>query len=265
MYESRAVTDYNTKQNFLTLCGPPDGGYGWVVVAICFVASFWQNGWTGSWGMIRVSLLATTLRQESSGTVSFIGAPGVPLPVGLSILIVRLAGSWGARWATTAGILLSEASCVTSAELVSSVPGLFITCGLTYGVGPCLIYTMSSSLPIQWFNTRLGTANGAVKLGGGVSATVMSIITGVLTERLGVAWTLRIFGIAFLATALPLAFFIRGRSLAARDNLDVDWTLFRDPGFDCLLVAGIIATLSIYIPPFFLPTVTTSLGFGPAT
>ncbi|KAJ1333209.1 MFS transporter MCT family solute carrier family 16 (monocarboxylic acid transporters) member 10 [Microdochium nivale] len=242
---------------------PPDGGYGWVVVAVCFVTTFWLNAWTGSWGVIQAALLATTLHGESSSTVSFVGALGFALSTGMSIFVIRTAGSWGARWATLVGVVLTGVSNIVSAEAVSSVPGLFITCGLMYGVGSSLIYTLSSSLPIQWFSTRLGTANGIIKLGGGVGATIMSVITGILTERLGVAWTLRMFGIATLATAGPLSFFIRERDAHARRNFFVDWTLFQDSNFVCLVIAGVIGTLSIYMPPFFLPSIAASLGFGP--
>lgn len=70
--------------------------------------------------------------------------------------------------------------------------GLFIASGFTYGISAGLMYTMSNSLPIQWFSTTLGAANAIVKLGGGSGATVMSVVSGVLIDNLGVAWTFRI-------------------------------------------------------------------------
>ncbi|KAH7024723.1 major facilitator superfamily domain-containing protein [Microdochium trichocladiopsis] len=235
---------------------PPDGGYGWAVVLVCF------NAWTGSWGILQVALFETTLRGSPASTVSFVGSLGIALSVGLGILVIRLARSWGARWTSLTGIVLYGVSCLASAEAVSNVGGLFVACGVTYGVGACLIYTMSNSLPIQWFSVRLGTANGVVKLGGGVGATVMAVVTGVLTDRLGVAWTFRVFGLASLATGVPLPFLIRERA-PAKASFDIDWTLFKDPGFTCLFVSGVIGVFSIYAPPFFLPAVATSLDFGP--
>ncbi|KAJ1329823.1 MFS transporter MCT family solute carrier family 16 (monocarboxylic acid transporters) member 10 [Microdochium nivale] len=241
---------------------PPDGGYGWVVILVCFVHTFWQNAWTGSWGILQVALLETTLRGEQSSTISFIGSLGIALSVGLGLAVIRLARTWGARWTSLTGIVLYGVSCLASAEAVSNVGGLFVACGVTYGVGACLIYTMSNSLPIQWFDARLGTANGIVKLGGGVGATVMAVVTGVLTDRLGVAWTFRVFGLASLATGVPLTFLIRERA-PTKASFEIDWSLFRDPSFTCLFVSGVVGVFSIYVPPFFLPAVATSLGFGP--
>lgn len=239
----------------------PDGGYGWVVVLVCFILTFWQNAWTGSWGILQVALLATTLRDSSSSTISFIGSLGIALSCGLSILAVRLAHMIGARWTSLIGILLYSISNIVSAWAVSNVPGLFIACGFTYGLGACLMYTMSNSLPIQWFSTKLGIANGIVKLGGGIGATVMAIVTGVLTERLGIVWTFRIFGLLSLGTGVLPAVFIRER-IPSRRNFDVDWSLFKDAAFSCLFASGVLGVFSVYAPPFFLPTVATSLGFS---
>ncbi|KAB8239154.1 major facilitator superfamily domain-containing protein [Aspergillus alliaceus] len=188
----------------------PDGGYGWVVIFVCFIYTFWQNAWTGSWGILQVALLESTLRNSTSSTI---------------------------------GILLYSISNITSAWAVSNVGGLFITCGFTYGLGTCLIYTMSNSLPIQWLSTKLGTVNG-------IGATVMAIVTGLLTQSLGIAWTFRIFGLLSQATGIPAPFII-------------DPSLFNDLAFSSLFAAGIVGVFSIYAPPFFLPAITHSLGFSP--
>ncbi|RYP57797.1 hypothetical protein DL769_009267 [Monosporascus sp. CRB-8-3] len=230
----------------------PDSGYGWIVVFVCFVHTFWQNAWTGSWGILQVALLETTLSHSTSSTISFIGSFGIALSVALGIFTIRLARMIGARWISLIGILLYSISNIVSGWAVSNVGGLFIA---------CLMYTMSNSLPLQWFSTKLGTANGIVKLGGGIGATVMAIVTGVLTERLGIAWTFRIFGLLSLATGVPPAFFIRER-VPAHGSFDIDWSLFKDVAFSCLFASGVVGVFSIYAPPFFLPAVATSLGFS---
>ena len=239
----------------------PDGGYGWVVVLVLFIHTFWQNAWTGSWGILQVALLKTTLQDSSSSTISFIGSLGLALSCGLGIFTIHLARIIGARWTSLAGILLDSISCITSSWAISNVGGLFIACGFTYGIGVCFMYTMSNSLPLQWFSTKLGTANGVIKLGGGIGATVMAIATGVLTEKVGVAWTFRIFGILSLATGAPAAFFIRER-IPPKGSFNIDWSLFKDVAFCCLFASGVVGVFSVYAPPFFLPAVANSLGFS---
>lgn len=239
----------------------PDGGYGWVVIVVCFIHTFWQNAWTGSWGILQVALLKTTLRGSSSSTVSFIGALGIALSCALGIFTIRFARLIGARWTSLIGILLYSISNIVSAWAVSNVGALFIACGFMYGLGACLMYTMSNSLPIQWFSTKLGTANGIVKLGGGIGATVMALVTSVLTDKLGIVWTFRVFGLLSLVTGVPPAFFIRER-VSSQRGFEIDWSLFRNIAFCFLFASGVVGVFSIYAPPFFLPAVTASLGFS---
>lgn len=239
----------------------PDGGYGWWVVFACFVHTFWLNAWTGSWGIFQVALLRTTLQHSNSSTLSFVGSLGIAMSVALGIVAVRIARAIGARWTSLIGIILYGLGNIASSFAVHSVPGMFLACGLTYGISSFLLYTMSNSLPVQWFSTRLGTANGIVKLGGGIGATVMALVTGNLTERVGIAWTFRIMGLASLATGVPVAFLIRER-LPPHGGFSVDWKLFKDLPFCCLFATGVTGVFAIYAPPFFLPYVASSIGLS---
>ncbi|KAK6083741.1 hypothetical protein SCUP234_03600 [Seiridium cupressi] len=67
---------------------------------------------------------------------------------------------------------------------------------------------MSTNLPVQWFDKRLGTANGLVKLGGGIGATVMAVIVQLMIDRVGLAWTFRAIALASPASGIPAAFLI---------------------------------------------------------
>ncbi|KAH8177678.1 major facilitator superfamily protein [Sarocladium implicatum] len=239
----------------------PDGGYGWWVIVACFVHTFWLNAWTGSWGILQVALLRTTLQHSNSSTLSFVGSLGIAMSVALGIVAVRIARAIGARWTSLIGIVLYGLGSIASSFAVRSVPGTFLACGLAYGLSAVLMYTMSNSLPVQWFSTRLGTANGIVKLGGGIGATVMALVTGYLTEKVGIAWTFRIMGFASLATGVPVAFLIRER-VPPHGGFFIDWALFRDLPFCCLFATGVTGVFAIYAPPFFLPYVAHSIGMS---
>ena len=62
-----------------------------------------------------------------------------------------------------------------SSFTVNKLSGLFVTAGILFGLGSSLTYTMCNNLPMQWFSSKLGTANGLVKLGGGLGATTMQL------------------------------------------------------------------------------------------
>jgi len=78
--------------------------------------------------------------------------------------------------------VLCGIDCLASAEAVSKASGLFVACSVTYGVAACLLYIMSNSLPIQWLDTRFGTADVVFRLGDGIGATVMAVVTGILMD-----------------------------------------------------------------------------------
>lgn len=242
----------------------PNGGYGWVIVAVCFIQSFWVNLWSGSWGILQAALLRTTLQHSSLTTLSYIGTMGVAMGSALGIPTVRLAGRIGARATMLGGTSIYGIGCVLSGSAVSSVPGLFMAYGVTYGIGSSPMYTLSSTLPVQWFDTRLGTANGIIKLGGGVGAMVGVVATGYLTDSVGVGWTLRIIGIASLATSIPTVLLIKERP-TSQGNYFLNWSLFKNRVFSCVFVVGAVGIFAIYAPVFFLPYINTALGLSNST
>lgn len=241
----------------------PDGGYGWIVVLAGAIHTFWINAWTGSFGIFQLALLETTLKHTSSSTLSFVGSLGLALCPGLSIPAMRAGKLMGARRAALVGIVLYGVGNIASSFAVTSLPGLFVACGFVYGLSTSLMYAMANALPVQWFSSRLGAANGVVKLGGGIGATVMAVVTGLLIDQVGVAWAFRIFGFASLATGVPAAFLIRERAPLSKSNT-IDWSLFKDPTFTCIFLSGAFGMLTTYTPTFFLPYMATSLGASSA-
>uniref|UniRef100_A0A8H7K869 Major facilitator superfamily (MFS) profile domain-containing protein n=1 Tax=Bionectria ochroleuca TaxID=29856 RepID=A0A8H7K869_BIOOC len=241
----------------------PDGGYGWAVVFACFVHAFWINAWTGCWGILQAALLRQTLQHSTSSTVSFVGALGIAMGPGLGTPCVWLARIIGARYTSLLGILCYGLGCIASAQAVSNVGALFFTSGVMYGISAGLMYAMCNTLPVQWFTTKLGTANGIIKLGGGIGATVMSIATGFLTEKVGIAWTFRILGLASLASGIPVVFLIKERPTASR-SYALDWTIFKQLPFTFSFISGALGVFAIYTPPFFLPYVADAIGLSNA-
>jgi MFS family permease len=92
----------------------------------------------------------------------------------------------------------------------------------------------------------------------------MAVVAGLITDKVGVAWTFRIFGLATLATGVPTALCIRER-VTARKEYSVDFSLFKDRTFVCLFMSGAIGVFAIYIPSFFLPYVAQALGLSNST
>ncbi|KPI38771.1 Riboflavin transporter MCH5 [Cyphellophora attinorum] len=237
----------------------PDGGYGWTVIASCSIMTFWYNGLSGSWGVIQTALLSTSLTNTPTATITFVGSLYLCLSVALGIFGVRLISYLGARWTSTLGVALLGVGEVGASFSTGSIGGLFSTCSLVVGAGCCLIYTISNSVPPQYFSRRLGLANGLVKGGGGIGATVLSIGLQALIDRVGTSWMFRVLGLATLLTGLPAAWLVKERQPFSKRKL-IDLSLFGSVPFSALFVSSALGTFALFIPPFFLPLFAQSAG-----
>lgn len=242
----------------------PNGGYGWTVVFGCSVITFMFNGWSGSWGVLQAALFQTYLIQESTSTLSFVGSLGIALAVAFGLGSVRVSQLIGARYSMLLGVLLISFGVLFSSFTVNNIGGLFVTAGASFGIGSSLTYTMCNTLPMQWFNSRLGLANGLVKLGGGLGATIMAVVLQALIDKVGIPWAIRIIGFFSLASGIPAALLIREHAPSSRASF-VDMSLFKRMPFCCLFLAGAIGTFALFVPPFFLPLFARSIGLSAST
>lgn len=80
------------------------------------------------------------------------------------------------------------------------------------GVGTSLIFMVVSVTPAQYFSKKRGLANDIVFSGGGLGGTIISLAMNGVIQRVGPAWTFRIFGLVTLATGLPAAWLIKERT-----------------------------------------------------
>lgn len=246
-------------QSQLADAAVPDGGYGWVIVSACAVLAFWFVGTTYCWGVIQTPLVQEGLASPS--TLSFVGSLAVGLNSVFAITSARLMQRIGAKWTGVLGISLLSAGELFAGFATHSVGGLFATAGFTLGVGVSLCFVTVSTVTAQYFFRKRGLANGIVFAGGGLGGAIISFAMDGLIDRLGVAWTFRVIGMLQLATGLPAALLIKERAQAQRHSF-IDWQLFRDPSFVLIFLAGAIATFPLFVPPFFLPLYTRSIGLS---
>ncbi|KAL4929179.1 monocarboxylate transporter [Aspergillus undulatus] len=251
----------------------PEGGYGWVAVTGCAILTWWFGGTSYSWGVIQAALVKEGI--SSSSTLAFVGSLAVACISFLGILNARLIRLLGARVCGLLGIGFLAMGEILSGFALGSIGGLFVTAGAIMGVGISLCFMVASVIPAQYFRAKRGIANGIVYAGGGLGGAVISFIVDTLIQNTGIAWTFRTLGLMTLATGIPAAFFIRERTPIPK-SAAIEWygipffyppstakqcrRLFRDTRFALLFLAGAIATFPLFVPPFFLPLYTSSLG-----
>lgn len=233
----------------------------------CALMNFFFTGFSGSWGVLQAALLADD-PEYSASTFAWIGSLSLALTVGFGLLGVRLLPIFGAQKVTILGELLFIIGVIMSGFTTENIGGLFFTSGALVGVGVCLLFMITNSIPTQYFdgsrNGRLGLANGVIKLGGGIGATVFSVALEAMNRRLGIAWTFRIFGFMSMAVAIPAACLIRERT-PFRPSPIVDLSMFKCFPFVAVSVASMVYVFTLYIPPYYLPLFAESIGLSSAS
>ncbi|KAL4726558.1 hypothetical protein ACLX1H_005445 [Fusarium chlamydosporum] len=242
----------------------PDGGYGWTIVASCFVLLFWINGYTTAWGVLQAAIVQSPQLHTNIRTITFVGSLYMACLVAFGLASVRLSRQFGIRYTSLIATIMFGTSLIITSFTLKHLAGLFCGAGLLVGLSTSLLYTATNTLPVQWFSSRLGTANGIVKAGGGVGATVLPLATQAMMNKVGLSWTFRILRVLILATGIPCALLLKdfGRSSTTSR---FDWSQLKSMPFLTLSMSGAVGVFALFVPPFFLPVFARSIGLSAST
>ncbi|PKS05575.1 hypothetical protein jhhlp_008093 [Lomentospora prolificans] len=115
-----------------------------------------------------------------------------------------------------------------------------------------ICFMVISVTPAQYFRAKRGLANGLVFAGVGFRGAAISA-----THRMGLPHS----RVDYLATGLPAAWLIKERNRATSNPGFIEWHLFEFFMF-VFFLASAIGTFPLFVPRFFLPLYTKSLGFS---
>jgi MFS family permease len=242
----------------------PDGGYGWTIVASCFTLLFWINGYTTAWGVLQAAIVQSPRLHTNIRTITFVGSLYMACMVAFGLLSVRISRQYGIRYTSLTATILFGAGLIITSFTLEHLAGLFCVAGLLVGLSTSLLYTATNTLPVQWFSSKLGTANGIVKAGGGVGATVLPLATQAMINKVGLQWTFRILGFSILATGVPCALMLKDFARSSSTSR-FDWSQLKSMPFLTLAMAGAVGVFALFVPPFFLPVFARSIGLSAST
>jgi MFS family permease len=242
----------------------PDGGYGWTVVSSCAFLLFWINGYSTMWGVLQAALLELPTLKVDVRTITFVGSLNIACIAAFGLMSSRIMAKFGSRNASVVAVFLFGLAPILTSFTLDNIGGLFVTSGALIGIAASIGFTATNTLPVQWFSSKLGTANGLVKAGGGVGATVLPLAAQALIDSIGLAWTFRTFGFLILATGVPATLLLKDRTALGRSS-HFDWSLLKNSAFLTLAAAGAVGVFALYVPPFFLPLFAKSIGLPAST
>ncbi|XP_054992926.1 monocarboxylate transporter 10 [Sorex araneus] len=192
---------------------PPEGGWGWVVM----LAAMWCNGSVfgiqNACGVLFVSMLKTFGSKDDDKMV-FKTAWVSSLSMGMIFFCCPIASVFtdlfGCRKTAIVGAAVGFIGLMAS-SFVSSIEPLYLTYGIIFACGCSFAYQPSLVILGHYFKKRLGLVNGIVTAGSSIFTILLPFLLRVLTESLGLFYTMRVLCIfmfvLFLAgfTYRPLA------------------------------------------------------------
>ncbi|CZR38189.1 uncharacterized protein FPRO_06620 [Fusarium proliferatum ET1] len=262
-------TDENTARNEEeppehAISAIPDGGYGWTIVASCFILLFWINGYTTAWGVLQAAIVQSPRLHTNIRTITFVGSLHMACMVAFGLISVRLSREYGIRITSVVATVFFGSGLIITSFTLEHLAGLFCIAGLLVGLSTSLLYTATNTMPTQWFSRKLGTANGIVKAGGGVGATVLPLATQAMIDKVGLQWTFRILGASILVTGIPCAFLLTELRRGGTTSR-FDWSQLKSMHFLTLTMSGAVGVFALFVPPFFLPVFARSIGLSAST
>lgn len=258
---------------------PPDGGYGWVCVAACFII----NGFT--WGVLAVSLihyfvLHTFLLLQSYGvylayylqSASFpdatsldfalIGGFNFSMAMIVSPIATVLARHFGLHTPMIIGIILQTGGFI-AASFATKIWQLYLSQGILVGWGVGLTWIPSIAVLPQWFHKKRSFANGICSAGSGIGGIIFSFSIRAAIANTSLAWSLRMCGLVSGAMNIVATMMIRSRNhIVQPKQHPFDPILLCRYEVFLVLVWGFLSMFG-YMPVLFsLSDFARSLGLG---
>lgn len=243
---------------------PPDGGYGWVCVACTFFVNACTWGLNSAYAIYLAYYLSNNLHPSATPYhYAFIGglSVAVAMTVGPAVTFFYRRG-FTTQHIMSLGIVLQCSSLVGASFAVESLPGLFVTQGVLFGLGMGFLYASSFGTISQWFSKKRSVANGISAAGSGVGGVAFTIGLNRAIEDVGVAWSFRITAIVVTAVEIVTTLLIRDRNAAINPTQrSFDFAMLkRIPDFGLVLLWGFFSLLGYIVILFSLADYGRSIG-----
>ncbi|KAF5282490.1 hypothetical protein FQR65_LT14260 [Abscondita terminalis] len=178
---------------------PPDGGWGWVVVAVSFIVNVIADGITFSFGVIFPEFL--NYFGEDRSKTAWIGSLFMAMPLLSGPIASFLTDRYGCRKVTIVGSLLASTGFVLS-SYANSTEVLYLTFGVLAGCGLSLCYVASVVIVAYYFDKKRSFATGLAVCGSGIGTFIFAPLIQVLLKEYGWRGTTLILAGIFLNLAV---------------------------------------------------------------
>ncbi|KAM5309051.1 monocarboxylate transporter 4 isoform 2-T2 [Glossophaga mutica] len=243
----------------------PDGGWGWAVLAGCFVITGFSYAFPKA-----VSVFFKELMREFGigySDTAWISSILLAMLYGTGPLCSVCVNRFGCRPVMLVGGLLASLGMV-AASFCRSVIQLYFTTGVLTGLGLALNFQPSLIMLNRYFHERRPVANGLAAAGSPVFLCALSPLGQLLQDHYGWRGGFLILG-GLLLNCCVCAALMRPLEAAGAGSAPgaqrpprrlLDLSVFRDRGFVVYAVAASVMVLGLFVPPVFVVSYAKDLG-----
>lgn len=244
---------------------PPDGGYGWVIVAASFVVLMLCGGVVYSIGILYTALIDEF--DSSYGVTAWVGSVnngslllfGAPVGQSIAMFGVRKIGLIGA-FISALGLGLSSLS--------TELWHMFLGYGLVAGIGFSMIINCGITVVNQYFEKKRGLAVGIAVAGTGVGTIAFAPFAEYLIKNFDFRAYLQIAGALQLVSMVIVLLFkpLPGIKLKKFDGVAqffsqlFDVSLLRDPVCLCISLSMLVFGFGYFTPIVHVVEYAEDLG-----
>ena len=154
---SRSRQSVRSTSSINSAITPPDGGWGWVIVAASFMAHFIADGCAFSFGIFFEEFL--DVFQESKGETAIVGSLFLSVPLITGPIASALTNRYGCRPVCMMGGFIAGVGLICSA-FVNSIEMLCFTFGIVSGFGLSMVYVPAIVIVAFYFESKRAFATG---------------------------------------------------------------------------------------------------------
>ncbi|XP_039990766.1 monocarboxylate transporter 4 [Xiphias gladius] len=255
----------------------PDGGWGWAVLAGCFVITGFSYAFPKA-----VSVFFKELIREFDvgySDTAWISSILLAMLYGTGPLCSVLVNRYGCRPVMMVGGLFASLGMIL-ASFATSIIYIYICTGIITGLGLALNFQPSLIMLNRYFSEKRPLANGLAAAGSPVALCCLSPLGQILQHQYGWRGGFLILGGMLLnccacgALMRPLLPSKKTQELEENTPTDaeedkkpqpkkklLDFSVFKDRGFVIYTVAASIMVLGLFVPPVFVVNYAKGLGY----
>ncbi|KAM0748404.1 MFS general substrate transporter [Meredithblackwellia eburnea MCA 4105] len=260
---------------------PVEGRQAWSFLFGSFIVEMICLGGAFSWSIFQNYLMTSPespLKDSSNVTISAVGTLLLSM-LYFSPALVRPLLHRYPDWARKVSVLaLVTAVCsLVIASFVELPAALLVLVGLIHGAGVGVTTTPYMIWLPQWFDKRRGLANGIAFAGAGTGGLIFPFVFTTTLNKLGFAWTMRIwaiillagagFGLVFVKPRLPTVRAVesgREHKLGIVATLRKEFVYVTSPIWILNASLTFLASAGLFAVSFYLATYCNSLGLSPS-